>query len=192
MAPGIVDEVAVLSVADTGQGAAIAIAQLIALPAFVSIRVSGYAAWLAEYEDETAGDADGPIQAAAHAVVDPMIARICEYARTNGLALIVRPAEAHFSEAAARRVRVVHPARVQSAHPVRIIRIVHPVLTITVRPVRIIRIVHPVHIITVRPVRITRIVHPVHIIRTVRPVRSIRIVHPVHIITVRPVRITQG
>jgi hypothetical protein len=72
-----------LTVPDTGQGEAAAIAALMALPAFRAAEVAALAAWDARYVVLIAGDhgmGAGTSYAAERAVVIPMRTRICAHA----------------------------------------------------------------------------------------------------------------
>jgi glycosyltransferase involved in cell wall biosynthesis len=74
-----------LRVSDTGQGETAAVAQIMALPGWAAAVASAYENWKAQYLVLIDHDHDpgGPTDQAEHAVVDPMIANICAYAKAN-------------------------------------------------------------------------------------------------------------
>lgn len=88
-APAIELLVNALTVPDTGQSQADAIAQIIASPAFVTARGLARTEWSAKYvtlieHDDDRGDpTPGPTEIAEHGVVDPMIKAICDYAAAH-------------------------------------------------------------------------------------------------------------
>lgn len=82
-APQISTDVQALSVPDNGQSEADAINEIRALAAFATVRSDAQQLWLAEILILAANDHNGPTDAAEHAVVDPMIAAICNHANAN-------------------------------------------------------------------------------------------------------------
>lgn len=86
VAPQIEADIQALSVPDTGQTEAAAIAQIRALAAFQVARNQAYNTWLGECANLIQNDHNGPTDAVEHAVVDPMISAICAHAKANGWA----------------------------------------------------------------------------------------------------------
>jgi hypothetical protein len=85
VAPVLDAAITALSVADTGQGEAAAIAQITALPGWATALADAYTNWLDEILRRVDHDHDlgGPCDTAEHAIVDPMATSICTYAAAH-------------------------------------------------------------------------------------------------------------
>jgi hypothetical protein len=73
-----------LTVPNTGQSEADAITAIKALSGYNTTLNNAYTTWHNEYNREAASDHNGPTNIAEHAVVDPMVTNICDYAKNKG------------------------------------------------------------------------------------------------------------